>query len=64
MVFYQKTNKKFIFNYYMENSYNNKKLKFPLSKKEMEKIDEVWDFIDIFRETALTRGKYNRQINK
>ena len=47
----------------MLNPYNNKKLKFQLSVKEMEKIDKVWDFIDIFRETALTRGKYNRQIN-
>jgi hypothetical protein len=48
----------------MLNSYNNDKLKFPLSIDEIKMVDNAWNFMDIFRETFLTRGKYDRYLEK
>lgn len=45
-----------------KNPYNNKNLKYLLSKNEINEIDNVWEFLSIFRETFLTRGKYRRNI--
>jgi hypothetical protein len=45
-----------------KNPYNNSNLKYPLLESEVKLIDNVWEFINKFRETFLTRGKYRRNI--
>jgi hypothetical protein len=45
-----------------KNPYNNNNLKYSFSENEMKIIDNVWEFINYFRETFLTRGKYRRNI--
>jgi hypothetical protein len=47
-----------------KNPYNNIKLKFPLSERELKNIDKVWEFINDFRETKITRNKYKKYIIK
>jgi hypothetical protein len=46
------------------NPYNNKNLKYQLSDKEIENLDKVWEFIDDFRETKITRNQYTKYITK
>jgi hypothetical protein len=46
------------------NPYNNKNLKFPLLKKELKVLDKVWEFINDFRETKITRSKYKKYITE
>lgn len=50
--------------YYMINPYNNNNLKFSLSDIELKLIDDVWEFINKFRKTMLTRRKYKEFISK
>lgn len=45
-----------------KNPYNDKILKFPLLKNEIKILDKVWEFMDDFRETKLTRNKYKKYI--
>jgi hypothetical protein len=44
------------------NPYNNNKLKFPLLKKELKILDKVWEFMNDFRDTKITRSKYKKYI--
>jgi hypothetical protein len=44
------------------NPYNNIKLNFSLDQKEIKLLDKVWEFINDFRETKLTRNKYTKYI--
>lgn len=46
----------------MLNPYNNINLKFQLNNKELEVLDKVWEFIDNFRISELTRSKYRNKI--
>lgn len=46
----------------MESLYEDNSMKYPLTKKEIIMIDKVWDLIDIFRETKITRNRYERYI--
>jgi hypothetical protein len=46
------------------NPYNNNNLKYPLTETEMNLIDNVWEFMNNFRETKITRDKYRRHIFK
>lgn len=48
----------------MVNPYNNINLKFSLNNKEIKHIDKMWDFLDIFRTSQLTRHKYRKFIIK
>lgn len=59
--------KKIQLNYYlfciiMVNPYNNIDLKFPLTIKEIKNIDNMWEFINNFRLSELTRSKYRKSI--
>lgn len=42
----------------MNNPYTNKFLKYKLKNKDIKQIDNVWNFLNIFRITQTTRKKY------
>ena len=46
----------------MSNPYNDKNLFFPLFEDEIKILDNVWNFLDEFREGKITRSKYRKYI--
>jgi hypothetical protein len=41
-------------------SYNDNKLKFILPPDEIKMLDDIWNFMDEFIETKLTRNAYHK----
>lgn len=42
--------------------YTDKILKYPLKRKELKLLDDVWNFLDIFRITFITRSEFRDYI--